>query len=300
MTAPLDPRFDALMVGLIGMVGKLAGRDAQAIRERVQRLARILGERGPEGELRARAAGELEALVEAIAGLVGAAPGPAAQAVRGIDLAQLAAGLRTFAEYLRAPTGENQAEVAQLVASLQGAAPPRPLPIPLDELKIDGTVEALAVESARRHGLDGAELRRAVDRMKRQMSGLVRQLERRAHDEAARARAASDFERRIAAVIQTGGPLGQALAAESAAVIQAFRTVDLAHMAEGQQAFALWLSTPAPDAAAHVAALRARLAEVLGPPTAGDPARSEDERRADFEREIRVAVDEIFRSTDAS
>ena len=42
---------------------------------------------------------------------------------------------------------------------------------------------------------------------------------------------------------------------------------------------------------------RAELARVLGPPALGDPGRSEAERRADFERDIRVAVDQIFRGT---
>ncbi|HEX2687111.1 MAG TPA: hypothetical protein VHN14_10860, partial [Kofleriaceae bacterium] len=170
-----------------------------------------------------------------------------------------------------------------------------PRPVPLDELRIDGTVEELAIESARRHGLAGAEARRAVERMRREMATLVRQLEQRAQEEASRARTAADMERLIEAVVQTGSPLGQGLAAERAPIVQAFRSVDLAHMAEGLRVFGLWLSTPTDDVAAHVAELGARLAEALGPPTAGDPARSEAERRADFEREIQVAVDQIFR-----
>jgi hypothetical protein len=101
-------------------------------------------------------------------------------------------------------------------------------------------------------------------------------------------------------VVQTGSPLAQALAPERAAIVAAFRSVDLAHMAEGLKAFGAWLSTPAADPAAHVQVLRARLAEALGPPTTGDPARSEAERRTDFEREIQVAVDQIFRGTSPS
>ena len=75
---------------------------------------------------------------------------------------------------------------------------------------------------------------------------------------------------------------------------------NLTHMAEGLGAFAEWLSTPADDATAHVAELRVVLSEVLGPPTTGDPARSQAERRADFEREIRVAIDQVFRKTSPS
>lgn len=301
MTAP-QPTFEQLMAELAGLSAKLAGREGQAIRAHLQRLATILAQQGPEPELRARTAAELEQLIGALAQLGQLAKtkrGPSAKAIRDIDLGQLAGGLRTFVTYLRAPTGENQAQVEELVAKLQGA--PVLQPVPLDELRqggmMDGTIEELAIESARRHGLEGAELRHAVEAMKRQMSSLMTQLELRAQQEASRARTASEFERLIDAVVQTGTPLGQAVAHERAPIVQAFRGVDLAHMAEGLHVFAEWLSTPAADSTAHVAELRARLAETLGPPTAGDPARSEAERRADFEREIKAAVDQIFRST---
>jgi hypothetical protein len=287
----------AVLGMLAALPAQVTGREGKAIRDHVARLGEILGADGPEPELRARAAAELEQLVTAITRLAGRtppgkrAPGPAG----GLDLAQLAGGLRTFAEFLRAPTGANQAEVEHMVASLQGSAVPRP--VPLDQLDIRGTVEELAVESARRHGLAGVEARRAVERMKREMTTLVRQLELRAQQEASRARTAADMERLLGNVVQTGTALGQALAPECAPILEAFRRVDLLHMAEGLRVFGEWLSTPATDPAAHVAVLRARLTEALGPPTTGDPARSEAERRADFEREIQVAVDQIFRSS---
>ena len=301
MTAPEQPTFEQLMAALAGLSTRLAGREGNAIREHVQRLAAILATQGSQGsgaddaELRARAAAELEQLVGAIGQLARVKRGPSAKAIRDLDLGQLAGGLRTFAAYLRAPTGENQAQVEALVARLQGA--PVLQPVPLDELRLDGTIEALAIESARRHGLEGAELRHAVARMQREMSALQTQLEIRARQEASRARTAAEFERLVDAVVTTGTALGQAVASARAPIVQAFRGVDLAHMAEGLRVFAEWLSTPAADVTAHVAELRARLAAALGPATTGDPARSEAERRADFEREIRDAVDQIFRGT---
>jgi uncharacterized coiled-coil protein SlyX len=295
MIDPALPGFEELMTILGTVSSKLPGREGNAIRGHVQRLAEILATQGPDSELRARAATELEQLVGAVARLGGAQRGPSAQAIRAMDLGKLADGLRTFAAYLRTPTAESQAQVEQLVATLPGAAVPRP--VPLDELRIDGTIEELAVESARRHGLVGVELRRAVERMKRQMSALMQKLEIRARQEASRAQTAAEFERLVDAVVQTGSTLGQAIANERGPIVQAFRSVDLARMAEGLRVFAGWLSTPASDSAAHVAELRARLAETLGPPTTGDPARSEAERRADFEREIKLEVDQIFRST---
>jgi hypothetical protein len=295
MTAPEQPTLEQLMATLTGLSTKLAGREGNAVREHVQRLAQILALQGPDAELRARAAAELEQLVGAVAKLGAIKGGPSAQALRGMDLGQLADGLRGFAAFLRAPTSANQAQVEQLVAKLQGAQAPQP--VPLSELRIDPTIEELALESARRHGLEGAEARRAVARMKQQMSMLVQQLERRAMQEASRARTANEVERLVDALVQTDSELGHAVARERAPIIQAFRRVDLVHMAEGLRVFADWLSTPADDSTAHVALLRAQLAETLGPPTAGDPARSEAERRADFEREIQAEVDQIFRST---
>ena len=134
--------------------------------------------------------------------------------------------------------------------------------------------------------------------MKREMAVVVARLETRARQEGERARAASEMERLIDQLIQSGNQLGQAIAPERAAIAQAFRRVDLARMSDGMRAFAAWISTPTDDAAAHVAALRARLAETLGPPTAGDPLASEAERRADFEREIAAAVEQIFRGAE--
>jgi hypothetical protein len=185
----------------------------------------------------------------------------------------------------------------RLTACYTGTSMTAPARPSFDELHIEGTVEALSIESARRHGLEGAELQRAVGRMKREMSTLVHQLELRVRAEAQRAQTASEMERLFDGLIRSGSALGKAVAPDRAALVQAFRTVDLTHMAAALRVLGRWLATPSTDPAAHVAELRARFAEALGPPTAGDPARSEAERRADFERDIQLAVDEIVRAT---
>ena len=293
MTA-LPSNVDALLATVSALSGKLAGREGNQIREHLQRLAVVLAHPDPggsEAELRARAAVELEQLVAAIVRLTGIG-GATARALRGFNLRALADGLRAFVEYLRAPTAENQAQVEQLVAQMQGA--PALQPVPLDELRIEARVQSLAIQSALRRGLENVEAQRAVERMKREMTALVARLEARARHEGERARIASELERLLDQLIGSGNKLGQAIAPERAAIAQAFRRVDLARMSDGMRAFAAWISTPADDAAAHVAALRARLAETLGPPTAGDPLASEAERRADFEREIAAAVEQIF------
>jgi len=297
MTAGVQPTFDELMGTLGSLATKLAGHEGTAIRERLRQLAAVLATQGsvpPASDivLRTRAAAVLEHLIASIVPLGGLAP---LRSLRGVNLGELIDGLRSFIELLRAPTGERLVAVEQLIADLQASRVLRPVPI--HGLDIDDTAEALATESARRHGLDGAALRSAVGRMKREMSTLVRQLELRARAESQRAQTAAEMERLLDALIASGGPLGKAVAPERAALVRAFRTVDLAHMAAGLRVLGRWLSTPAGDPEAHVAGLRAQFAEAVGPATAGDPARSEVERRADFDRDIRASVDEIFRAT---
>ena len=282
MTA--EPTFEQLMTMLTSGTAQLTGRDGKAIRGHVEKLAALLSAPDRGGATRAAAAAELEQLVA----VLGKASARLGHRLGGLDVGRLADGLRVFAGWLRAPSAEGQAQVERLVADLQGP------PVPLDELRIDGTVEAIAIGAARRRGLQGAEARHAVERMKREMAALTQQLEVRARDDAARIRAATELGKLIDRVVQLGSPLSAELARARAELEQAFRRVDLAHMAEGLREFAEWLATPADDDAAHVAALGARFAEVLGPPTAGDPMAGEAERRADWEREIRAATERIF------
>jgi len=293
VTAQIPDDVEPVLASVAALAGQLTGREGNAIREHIQRLAQVLAAEGPDAELRERAAGELDQLIAAIARL-GGARGPVAKAIRGFNLVQLAAGLRTFVQYLRAPSAENQAQAEQLIAGLQGA--PALQPVALDELQIDDRVESLAVQSAVRQGLAGAELARAVERMKREMAGFKRELEARTQREGHRTRTAGEMQGLLDDLIRAGGALGALLAAERAAIMEAFSRVDLAHMAAGMRAYSLWIpASMGSDPAAAVAALRAQLAEALGPPTEGDALCSEAERRAGFEREIQAAVDRIFR-----
>jgi hypothetical protein len=297
MTAGVQPTFDELMGTLGTLATKLAGHEGTAIREHLRQLAAVLATQGsvpPASDivLRTRAAAVLEHLIASVVPLGGLAP---LRSLRGVNLGELVDGLRGFIGLLRAPAGERQVHVEQLIADLQASRVLRPVPI--HSLEIDDAAEALAAESARRHGLEGAAMRSAVGRMKREMSTLVRQLELRARAESQRAQTASEMERLLDTLIGSGSALSKAVAPERAALVQAFRTVDLAHMAAGLRVLGHWFSTPAGGPDAHFAGLRAQFAEAVGPPTTGDPARSEVERRADFDRHIRAAVDEIFRST---
>ncbi|HMG23129.1 MAG TPA: hypothetical protein VK607_17455, partial [Kofleriaceae bacterium] len=214
MTAQIPDDVEPVLASVAALAGQLTGREGNAIREHIQRLAQVLAAEGPDAELRERAAGELDQLIAAIARL-GGARGPVAKAIRGFNLQQLAAGLRTFVQYLRAPSAENQAQAEQLIAGLQGA--PALQPVALDELQIDDRVESLAVQSAVRQGLAGAELARAVERMKREMAGFKRELEARTQREGHRTRTAGEMQGLLDDLIRAGGGLGAALATERAA-----------------------------------------------------------------------------------
>jgi hypothetical protein len=293
MPPQLSSDIDQVLASVAQLASKLTGREGNGIREHIQQLAQVLAREGSDDELRASAARELEQLITALARL-GAVRGPVAKAIRGFDLTKLADGLRTFVAYLRAPTAENQAQAEQLLARLQGE--PALQPVPLEELQIDGRVESLAVQSALRQGLSGAEMARAVDRMKREMAAFKRQLEVRTDIEGRRTSTAIEMKRLLEALVQTGSALGKALDGERAAILAAFCRVDLAHMAAGMRAYAQWIpASMGRDPAASVAALQAQLAEALGPATEADAMRSDAERQADAEREAQAAIDRIFR-----
>ncbi|HWU88164.1 MAG TPA: hypothetical protein VN253_12845, partial [Kofleriaceae bacterium] len=227
-TAPLT--FEQLLAALAAGSVQLAGKDGKAIRRHVERLAELLQAPDADGATREAAAAELEQLVAVLARAGAALRAP----LGGIEVGRIADGLRLFADWLRAPTEAGQAKVEQMVAELGGG------PVPLDELRLGGTVEPLAIEAARRQGLEGAEARRAVERMKREMAALVQRLEARARDDAARARSATDFSSLIDRIVQLGPPLGEALAHARGPIEHAFCRVDLAHMAEGLRELAEW------------------------------------------------------------
>lgn len=298
MTAPMPPNLEELMAALGAVSGKLAGREGDAIRRHLQQLLEVLAQGGtqaaPDAELRARAGGALDQLITALVQLLDGR-GAAGSSLRGVDLKKLADDLRAFAEFLRSPTSENQAQAEQLIEQLQGS----PFqPVPLDQLKLDSTLDVLAAAAARRQGLTGAEARSTAERMKSEARVAIRRFELRAHDEAARAATAAQLDQLLDQLIETGTPVAQAVAGERASLVAQFRSVDLVHMSDGLRTFAAWLTSPVgDDLPAQLASLRAQWAAALGAPTHKDPARSDAEKRFDFERELASEVHAIFGTT---
>ena len=103
-------------------------------------------------------------------------------------------------------------------------------------------------------------------------------------DAAARTRAATDVERLQAIVAETGerrtqgSPAGGGLAQVSGAL----------------RVFAEWLRTPTSANEAQAERAMSELAATVGPLVGWDPAREDAARRAQYRREARAALDEIF------
>jgi hypothetical protein len=70
---------------------------------------------------------------------------------------------------------------------------------------------------------------------------------------------------------------------------------DLAQVAAALRVFAEWLRTPTPANEASAERAMTDLQATMGPLIGWDPAREDAARRAQYRREARAALDEIFR-----
>jgi hypothetical protein len=238
-----------------------------------------------DADKRTKAAAHLDAVVTRLAAL------PVLQNARGT---QTLAGLRGFVAWLRSPTPENERAVEEFMGWAGAGIPQPPPPAPLAEYDPSATVDALAAEAARRQGLTGQAARSAVERMKRDVKSVMARLELRAQDDAARATATRDFATLLDQVLALKTPLMAALAPKRDAILSAVAHVDTTHIGSGMRAIASWLTSSGDDVDAHVAALDAILAEALGPATHPDALRSDADRQADFERDVREAIHAVF------
>ena len=103
-------------------------------------------------------------------------------------------------------------------------------------------------------------------------------------DAAARTQAAADVDRLQALVGETeqrrspGSPAG----------------FDLAQVSAALRVFTEWLRTPTPANEARAERAMSELAATVGPLAGWDPAREDAAKRAQYRREARAALDEIF------
>lgn len=252
------PTFDDLQAALDAACAKLASREGDELRARIQRLFEIVDATDDQArDLPARTADELAQLIGALERFVGHAPG---ERVAGVE------------------------RIEQLFAALHASAEP------VAESPIDRQIAALVRAALEPRGLAALEVQRIVARAKRELATPARQLALGMQREAARSQAMGKLERLLETVAATGSALGKVLVDERAAIVAAFERADLDRMAEGFRVIATWLSTPTSDVAAHLAALRPRLAEALGPLSMAAPTCHEAERTAALERALQDLV----------
>lgn len=168
-------------------------------------------------------------------------------------------------------------------------------PDPPQQQNLDELMEALATVSAKLQGKQGAELDAHVRHVKDSVKQLVQTVQIKEQDAALRKQAAAQVEELLDAVAKIGNPAGQAVAGAREPIAQTFRGVDLAKMADGMRVFAEWLAHPNNANKAQAEQLIAQLQHVMGPMVGFDPAREDEERRAQIKKDVQKSLDEIFR-----
>jgi hypothetical protein len=111
--------------------------------------------------------------------------------------------------------------------------------------------------------------------------------------------------RRVAQILQAGDdPAARTEAAGSVEELRAVLAVagrpgaaagfDLARIGDALSVFAEWLRAPTPEGEARAERAMAELQATLGPQIGWDPAREDAARRAQYRKEARAALDELF------
>ena len=166
---------------------------------------------------------------------------------------------------------------------------------PDQQQNLDELMEALATVSAKLQGKQGRELESHVKHVKDSVKHLVQTVNQSEQDAALRKQAAAQVEQLLDAVAKIGSPAGTAVAGAREPIAQTFRGVDMVKMADGLRVFADWLAHPSTANKAQAEQLIAQLQHVMGPMVGHDPAREDEERRAQIKKDVQKSLDEIFR-----
>lgn len=173
--------------------------------------------------------------------------------------------------------------------------PPSPNPEnPLAGAPLDLVIEVLANASGQLKGLQGLDLKKHVNEVVQQVKRLSESIERKVNDEELRKEASAEVERLIDSFTRTGSAASKVIAQNRDAIAKQFQGVSLEKIAEGMRLFADWLQNPNPQSEAQVKALIEQLQVTMGPMVGYDPAREEEERRAQIKADVRKSLDEIF------
>jgi outer membrane murein-binding lipoprotein Lpp len=160
---------------------------------------------------------------------------------------------------------------------------------------VEFLVELLATAAGQLQGLKGTDLQKHVADLSAQVQTLAHNVEHKVHEEEARKVAAAEAEQLIDTVVRTGTAAGQALEASRAPILNALRSMDLQKLADAMRLIASFISSPTADNEAQAKQLVEKLQATLGPMVGFDPAREDEQRRAQIKADVRKSLDEIFR-----
>jgi uncharacterized protein YoxC len=156
-------------------------------------------------------------------------------------------------------------------------------------------VELLATAAGQLQGLEGANLQKHVADLSAQVQTLAQNVEQKVHEEEVRKAAAAEAEQLIDTVVRAGTAAGQALEASRAPLLNALRSMDLQKLADAMRLIAEFIANPTAENEAQAKQLVAKLQATVGPLVGLDPAREDEQRRAQIKADVRKSLDEIFR-----
>jgi hypothetical protein len=166
--------------------------------------------------------------------------------------------------------------------------------IALDQLPVADLIDATARAVARQEGFAGTDLDRHATALASQLRVLARAYQIKAREEQQRRQSTVEIEQLIDRIARTGTPLGAAIAAHRADIIDAFRQVDVGKIGGGVQVLMQWMRDPTAATRAPVEQLLADLQATLGPPTGGSERDAEARR---IERAVQAALHMLVPAT---
>ncbi len=162
---------------------------------------------------------------------------------------------------------------------------------PLDQVPLPDLIDALARAVAHQEGFEGNDLRRHASDLAGQLRTLVRIHQIKAQEELQRRKSTAEIEQLLDAIAGSGTPIGAAIAAHRADIIDAFRQVDLGQIGRGVQVLLQWLRDPTDDHRAPVEQLLADLQATLGTTPGSSAEREAEASRRRIDQAVRASLD---------
>lgn len=141
---------------------------------------------------------------------------------------------------------------------------------------VTALIDELARAVVRGEGFAGDDLRRHAGDLAGQLHTLIRIYQVQAREELTRRASTVEIEQLLDTLARTPTPVGAAIAAHRAAILDAFRQVGIAEIGRGVELLARWIRDPTAEHRASVEQLLADLKATLG---AGELAEAEASQR---------------------